>query len=75
VMPQFIPDGQPSFGEGLTLAAISVSIATAIHLTLVLLAEQARGVLMAEARARIVRRVLALAMLGVGVWFLAKALA
>lgn len=75
VMPQFIPDGQPSFGEGLTLAAISVSIATAIHLTLVLLAEQARGVLMAEARARIVRRVLALAMLGVGLWFLAKAFA
>lgn len=75
VMPQFIPDGQPGFGEGLTLAAISVSIATAIHLTLVLLAEQARGVLMAEARARIVRRVLALAMLGVGLWFLAKAFA
>ena len=74
VMPQFIRGEQPSFGQGLTLAAISVTIATAIHLALVIGAEQARGVLMAERRARSVRRVLALAMLGVGVWFAAKAL-
>ena len=73
VMPQFVPSGPPSFGQGLTLAATSVTIATAIHLALVLGAERARGVLMAEARARIVRRVLAQAMLGVGAWFLAKA--
>lgn len=73
VMPQFITGGTPSFGQGLTLAAVSVTIATAIHLALVLGAERARGVLMAEARARMVRRVLALAMLGVGAWFLAKA--
>ncbi|TAD71527.1 MAG: LysE family translocator [Sphingomonadales bacterium] len=44
VMPQFIAGGQPSFTQGLTLAAISVSIATAIHLTLVLAAEHARRV-------------------------------
>ena len=73
VMPQFITGGTPSFAQGLTLAATSVTIATAIHLALVLGAEQARGVLMAEARSRIVRRVLALAMLGVAAWFLAKA--
>lgn len=73
VMPQFITGGTPSFGQGLTLAAVSVTIATAIHLALVLLAEHARGVLMAETRARIVRRALALAMLGVAAWFLAKA--
>lgn len=74
VMPQFVPGGQPGFGQGLTLAAISVTIATAIHVALVLGAGRARGVLMAERRAKVVRRVLALAMLGVGVWFLAKAL-
>lgn len=73
VMPQFVPGGTPTFGQGLALAAVSVTIATAIHLALVLGAERARGVLMAEARARMVRRVLALAMLGVGAWFLAKA--
>ncbi len=73
VMPQFIPGGQPSFGQGLTLAAISISIATAIHLALVLGAERARGALMAESRALFVRRTLALAMLGVAVWFLTRA--
>nr|WP_272916992.1 LysE family translocator [Erythrobacter ramosus] len=74
VMPQFIPGGQPRFVQGLTMAAISVSIATAIHLALVFGAEQARGVLMAKARAQVVRRVLAIAMLAVAAWFVAKAL-
>ena len=73
VMPQFVASGQPTFAQGFTLAAISVGIATAIHLALVLSAGHVRAALMAEARARIVRRVLALAMLGVAVWFLAKA--
>lgn len=73
VMPQFVTDGRPTLAQGLTLGAISVAIATAIHLALVLLAEHARAALMAEARARAVRRVLALAMLGVAAWFLAKA--
>jgi threonine/homoserine/homoserine lactone efflux protein len=73
VMPQFVTDGRPTLAQGLTLGATSVAIATAIHLSLVLLAEHARAALMAEARARAVRRVLALAMLGVAAWFLAKA--
>ncbi|MFO6428550.1 LysE family translocator [Erythrobacter sp. W302b] len=75
VMPQFIPGGQPSFAQGLTMAAISVSIATAIHLALVLGAERARSVLMAKARAQIVRRILAIAMLAIAAWFVAKAFA
>ena len=75
VMPQFVPGGRPGFWQGLAMAAISVGIATAIHLVLVLGAQHARAVLMAEARARIVRRCLALAMLGVAGWFLAKAFA
>ena len=75
VMPQFAPGGRPSLGEGLTLASVSVSIATAVHFALVLGAERARGVLMAEHRARIVRRVLAVAMLGVAAWFALKAFA
>lgn len=75
VMPQFVTGGRPTFAQGMTMAATSVTIATAIHLSLVLLAEHARGALMAEARARMVRRVLALAMLAVGGWFLVKAFA
>lgn len=74
VMPQFVTGGRPSLAQGLTLGAVSVGLATAIHLSLVLLAEHARTALMAEARARMVRRALALTMLGVAAWFLAKAL-
>lgn len=74
VMPQFVSGGRPNLAQGALLAATSVGIATAIHLALVLLAEHARTALMAEARARAVRRVLALAMLVVAAWFLAKAL-
>jgi threonine/homoserine/homoserine lactone efflux protein len=75
VMPQFIPGGQPSFAQGLVMAATSLVIATAIHLALVLGAGRVRGVLMTEHRAQTVRRVLALAMLAVAIWFLAKAFA
>lgn len=73
VMPQFVTGGRPSLAQGLSLAAVSVTIATAVHCALVLGAGRARGALMAEARARAVRRVLALVMLGVGVWFASKA--
>jgi len=73
VMPQFVAGGRPTQSQGLIFGATSVAIATAIHLALVLGAERARGALMAEARARAIRRVLALAMLGVAAWFLAKA--
>lgn len=75
VMPQFVAGGQPSVAQGLAFGATSVAIATAIHLALVFGAEHARRSLVAEGRTRMVRRVLALAMLGVGAWFLAKALA
>ena len=75
VMPQFVPGGRPSIAQGLAFGAISVIIATAIHLALVLGAEHARGELMVEARARAVRRALAVAMLGVAAWFLIKAFA
>lgn len=73
VMPQFVSGGRPGIAQGFMLAAISVSIATAVHLALVLLAEHARAVLLAERRALMVRRGLALMMLGVAMWFLAKA--
>jgi len=73
VMPQFVPGGQPTLVQGLSLAAVSVTIATAVHLALVLSAGRARAALMAEARARAVRRMLALAMLAVGLWFALKA--
>lgn len=73
VMPQFVAGGQPSLPQGLTMAAISVSIATAVHLALVLGAGRMRPFLLARNRATLVRRVLAVGMVGVALWFLAKA--
>lgn len=73
VMPQFVPDGRPTYVHGLVMAGTSVAIATAIHLALVLGAERARSILMVDGRSRRVRRILALGMLSVGVWFLVKA--
>lgn len=75
VMPQFVPGGRPDLWQGLALAAVSVTIATTIHLALVLSAGRVRGLVMSGARTRIVRRALALAMLTVAGWFLAKAFA
>lgn len=75
VMPQFVAGGRPALAQGLTLASVSVGIATGVHLVLVMASEHVRAALMAETRARIVRRVLAIAMLGVAAWFLAKAFA
>ena len=74
VMPQFVSGGRPTVPQGLIFGATSVTIATAIHIALVLGAERARGSLMAENRARVVRRVLAVLMLGVAAWFVTKAL-
>lgn len=73
VMPQFVAGGRPSYAQALILAAISVAIATTIHLALVLGAERFRPALMGNGRARTVSRVLAVGMLGVATWFLAKA--
>ncbi len=73
VMPQFVAGGQPTMAQGFAFGATSVLIATVIHLALVLGAERAGGMLMAEGRARTVRRGLAIAMLGVAAWFLVKA--
>lgn len=73
VMPQFIASGRPTLPQGLAMATISVGIATTVHLALVLGAERVRPLLMAQDRAMIVRRLLAVGMLGVAVWFLIKA--
>ena len=73
VMPQFVADGRPTFAQGFALAALSVAIATSVHLALILGAGSMRAFLMESGQARRVRRILALGMVGVGLWFLAKA--
>ncbi|AWW72815.1 hypothetical protein CD351_00065 [Erythrobacter sp. KY5] len=75
VMPQFIAGGRPSYSQGLVMAALSVSVATAVHLALVFGAERTRPLLQSHAGARRVSRLLALLMLGVAGWFAVKAFA
>ena len=74
VMPQFVNGGRPTYLQGITLAATSVGIATAIHLLLVLGASGLRPLVQQGERARTIRRALAILMLGVAGWFLVKGL-
>ena len=74
-MPQFVPDGRPTYTQGLTMAGLSVIIATAIHFALVLGAETARPLLLSGDKTTLVRRALAVGMFGVAIWFLSKAFA
>jgi threonine/homoserine/homoserine lactone efflux protein len=55
----------------LLLTAAHVGIATIIHALVVLLADGARRSLIDEARMLTVRRILALSLVGVAIWFLA----
>jgi threonine/homoserine/homoserine lactone efflux protein len=75
VMPQFVPGGQPTYFQALGLGAVSVGIATLVHLALIAAAGPLRPILLDERRAVPVRRLLALAMLGVAAWFVWKAFA
>ena len=54
--------------QTLTLSGIYVAIATAIHALIVLLASSVRGLVARSGRMKIIRRVLALALVAVAVW-------
>jgi threonine/homoserine/homoserine lactone efflux protein len=71
VLPQFVrPDD--GFGPNLLLAMIYVAIATAVHAMIVTLAGAAHALLDDPDRARVVRRVLSLALVGVAGWLAIK---
>ncbi|SDM19023.1 LysE family translocator [Maricaulis salignorans] len=70
VFPQFIHPNAPVAAQAALLATISVSIATAIHLGIVLLAGSARSFLEDPARHRVFQRALSLLLVGVAVWLL-----
>lgn len=74
VAPQFVAGGAPGMQQAVTLALVSVAIATSIHLLLIYGASSIRPILLEPHRATLVRRVLALAMVGVAAWFVAGAL-
>lgn len=71
VAPEFLGGRTLGLTEALTLAVVSTTIATAIHLAIVLAGSHAQAWLADPARTRWVRRGFAVVMLGVAVSFLA----
>lgn len=74
VVPRFLSGPDASLREILSLGAISVAVATLVHLGLVLGAGRLRRLLARPERLRPVRRMLALGMVAVGGWFFYSAL-
>jgi threonine/homoserine/homoserine lactone efflux protein len=72
VLPTFVGTGRPVLPQVLTLTAIYVAVATAIHATIVTLAGTAQPFLEDPVRLRVARRVLALALAVIAVWFAAS---
>ena len=68
VLPAFVDEARPLVGQAVTLSATYVAVATAVHSTIVLLADAARPWLEDERRSTIVRRALSLMLAGIAVW-------
>ena len=69
VLPDFVaPQASGILAQTLTLSAIYVAIATAIHALIVVLASRLRGLVEDPVRRRPIRRVLAIALAGVAIW-------
>ena len=73
VIPQFNGGEIPGFAVAFALALVSIVIATAVHLAIVLGASRIGGWLSDPARTRTIRRLLALAMVGIAIWFAVSA--
>lgn len=71
VLPDFVQIGAGSVVamQTLLLSAIYVGIATAIHLTIVLLAGRLQGVIATPDKRRTIRRMLALLLAAIAIWF------
>lgn len=69
VIPRFASGRLPTLSEAMLLAGISVAIATAVHLAIVLAGSGLHVWLSDPARTRLVRRLLALVLVGVAIWF------
>lgn len=70
VLPDFVQIGKGSVtAQTLILSAIYVGIATAIHLVIVLLASRLQSVIATAEQRRTVRRVLAVLLAAIAIWF------
>jgi threonine/homoserine/homoserine lactone efflux protein len=70
VLPEFIrPDGGAVARQTLVLSLVYVAIATAIHVTIVLLAGSLQSVIVTANNRRTIRRGFALMLVGIAIWF------
>lgn len=69
VLPGFVDPSLHVVGQLIFLSVVYVAVATSIHLTIVALAGSAQLLLQDPGRNRFVRRVLALVLVGVVIWF------
>lgn len=72
VLPTFLDDANDVLGQTIILTAVYVGVATVIHAAIVVLAGSAQALLTNPAREQFVRRVLALLLAAVAVWFFVK---
>jgi len=68
VVPTFVSPGQSVATQTLILSGIFVAVATAVHLTIVLLAGRLQDFANEPSRRRPVRRTLAVVLLGIAIW-------
>lgn len=71
ILPRFLPQHGANLNDGLLLTGISVAVATAVHLAIVLLAATLHPVFSAPHRLRLTRRLLAIGLAAIALWFLA----
>lgn len=70
ILPRFLPEKGASLDDGLVLTGISVAVASAVHLGIVLLAATLHPLLSQPRRLRTTRRMLAIGLAGIAFWFL-----
>ncbi len=69
ILPDFVaPQASGILEQTLSLSAVYVAVATAIHALIVILASRLRGFVEDPARMRPIRRMLAIALAGVAIW-------
>ena len=70
ILPGFTDPAIAILPQAVTLTVGYVTIATLVHLIIVMLAGQANGLVSSESRKRIVRKCFAVILLGIAIWFL-----
>lgn len=69
ILPTFVDDSRNVVNQTMTLSIIYVAVATAVHMAIVALAGTARPLLENPRQSMIIRRVLAIVLAGIAIWF------